>query len=122
MEKMMKLNSFLKTFDAKNIAGRAGRFLYHYSGRVLVFKKEFTEIINGKDDEIKHKNYDKNSSKDEIDYFITEDKYLDINDINIKNEIEIQRQERGIPLEIIQPKFLDRLAFEYSQYILFRIA
>ena len=97
-----KGNKPLKKFDAKNIAGRAGRFLYHYSGRVLVFKKEFTEIINGKDDEIKHKNYDKNSSKDEIDYFITEDKYLDINDINIKNEIEIQRQERGIPLEIIQ--------------------
>ncbi|MFP3398361.1 helicase-related protein, partial [Brevibacterium sp. SIMBA_078] len=31
----------LKTFDAKNIAGRAGRFLHHYSGRVLIFDKKF---------------------------------------------------------------------------------
>ncbi|MGE4444792.1 MAG: helicase-related protein [Candidatus Altimarinota bacterium] len=92
----------LKTFDAKNIAGRAGRFLYHYSGRVLIYEKEFSKIINGKDDEIKHKNYDENSSKNEIDYFITENEYLDIKDIDRKNEIEIMRKERGIPLEIIQ--------------------
>ncbi|EGQ8355169.1 hypothetical protein GT919_24925, partial [Vibrio parahaemolyticus] len=31
-----KGNKILKKFDAKNIAGRAGRFLHHYSGRVLV--------------------------------------------------------------------------------------
>lgn len=92
----------LKTFDAKNIAGRAGRFLYHYSGRVLIYEKEFSKIINGKDDEIKHKNYDENSSKNEIDYFITENDYLDIKDIDRKNEIEVMRKERGIPLEIIQ--------------------
>lgn len=92
----------LKTFDAKNIAGRAGRFLHHYSGRVLIFNKEFKEIIEGKDDEIKHKNYDENSPKNEIDYFITSNEYLDTKDINKKNEIEILRKERGIPLDIIQ--------------------
>jgi len=97
-----KGNKPLKTFDAKNIAGRAGRFLYHYSGRVLVCDKKFTEIINGNNDEIKHKNYDENSIKDEIDYFITEDKYLNDLDIYRKKEIELLIQERGIPFNIIQ--------------------
>ena len=34
----------LKKFDAQNIAGRAGRFLHHYKGRVLVLQNKFTEI------------------------------------------------------------------------------
>ncbi len=96
-----KGNKPLKTFDAKNIAGRAGRFLYHYSGRVLIINKEFKEIIDASDDEIKHKNYDENSIKDEIDYFITDEEFLN-NEDNLKKEnIKEKQRNRNIPDEIM---------------------
>lgn len=91
----------LKTFDAKNIAGRAGRFLHHYSGRVLIIDKEFQKIIDGTDSEITHKNFDPLSIKDEIDYFITDEKYLSHNDIARRQEIVGQQHARNIPDEIM---------------------
>jgi len=121
-----KGNKPLKTFDAKNIAGRAGRFLYHYSGRVLIYDKKFTEIIEGNDDEIKHKNYDETSLKDEIDYFITDDKYLNDVDIDKRKEIELLLEEREIPSDIVQAykvisyrdkiKIYDRIIELFSKY------
>jgi len=96
-----KGNKALKTFDAKNIAGRAGRFLYHYSGRVLILEKKFQEILNSNDDEIKHKNYDKEIPKDEIDYFITNDEFLDKNDKLKKEEVIRLYKEKNIPDNIM---------------------
>ncbi|HUH41636.1 MAG TPA: helicase-related protein [Sulfurimonas sp.] len=96
-----KGNKPLKTFDAKNIAGRAGRFLYHYSGRVLILKKEFQEILNGVDDEIKHKNYDKDISKNEIDYFITDKEFLNDEDNFKKEKVKQKQKDRNIPDEIM---------------------
>lgn len=96
-----KGNKPLKTFDAKNIAGRAGRFLYHYSGRVLMIKKEFDDVLNGSDDEIRHKNYDKNSLKDEIDYFITDDEFLSNEDNKKKENIKEEHKRRNIPNDIM---------------------
>ena len=91
----------LKTFDAKNIAGRAGRFLYHYSGRVLILNKNFKEILDGSEDEIKHKNYDENSIKNEIDYFITDKEFLN-NEDNLKKEnIKQKQKQRNIPDNIM---------------------
>jgi len=91
----------LKTFDAKNIAGRAGRFLHHYSGRVLIFDKKFQEIIEGSDNEIKHKNFDPLAMKNEIDYFITEEIFLSKEDIFNRKRIVEKQMERGIPDEIM---------------------
>lgn len=91
----------LKTFDAKNIAGRAGRFLHHFSGRVLIFDKKFQKIINGRDNEIKHKNFDPSSNKDEIDYFITDDVFLTEDDIEKRKHILKLQAERKIPDEIM---------------------
>jgi len=96
-----KGNKPLKTFDAKNIAGRAGRFLYHYSGRVLIINKEFKEIIDDSDDEIKHKNYDESSIKDEIDYFITDEEFLNSEDNLKKENIKEKQRDRNIPDEIM---------------------
>lgn len=90
----------LKKFDAKNIEGRAGRFMHHYSGNVLIIDKKFDEIINSDDIGIKHKNYDENSPKDEVDYFITDDKYLSSNNISSKIDILNQIVQRQIPIEI----------------------
>ena len=90
----------LKKFDAKNIEGRAGRFMHHYSGNVLIIDKKFDEIINSEDIGIKHKNYDKDSRKDEIDYFITDDEYLNSDNISSKIDILNQIAQRQIPIEI----------------------
>lgn len=96
-----KGNKILKKFDAKNVAGRAGRFLHHYSGRVLVLDKKFNEIINGDDDEIKHKNFDQNSNKNEIDYFITDESFLNDSDKLNRDAILLELEKRGIPDNII---------------------
>lgn len=92
----------LKRFDAKNIAGRAGRFLQHYSGRVIILRNDFSSIINSTDNDcIKHKNYDINSPKDEIDLFYTKDQYLQDDDKNHKREVLLKQQQLNIPDNII---------------------
>ncbi len=95
-----KGNKPLKKFDAKNIAGRAGRFLYHYNGRVIVLKNSFMEAINSEPEGIKHKNYDINSPKEEVDLFYTEEEYLSEEDKTKIIDINQLQQERGIPDEI----------------------
>jgi len=87
----------LKKFDAKNIAGRAGRFLYHYSGRVIVLKNGFMDAINKDAEGIKHKNYDIDSPKDEIDLYYTKDEYLKQSDKSKKRDIYKMQRDRNIP-------------------------
>lgn len=92
-----KGNKNLKKFDAKNIAGRAGRFLYHYSGRVLILQNDFMSAINAEADGIKHKNYDLNSPKDEIDLYYTPDDYLTPDNKIKLTEIAREQGIREIP-------------------------
>mgnify|MGYP000515560876 CR=1 FL=1 len=87
----------LKKFDAKNIAGRAGRFGYHYSGRVIVLKNDFMTTIDSQADGIKHKNYDSESPKDEIDLFYSEDIFLNQNDKVKKKNILAEQIKRNLP-------------------------
>jgi len=90
----------LKKFDAKNIAGRAGRFLYHYSGRVIVLQNDFMKAIEAEPEGIKHKNYDLQAPKDEIDLFYSSDEYLSESDKTRKLNIKVEQDKRGIPDEI----------------------
>ncbi len=90
----------LKQFDAKNIAGRAGRFGQHYLGRVVDLDNDFQEIINGDQENIEHKNYDVDSLKTDIDYQITKDKYLSEQDKQQRDFIQEQIDKLGIPLEV----------------------
>jgi replicative superfamily II helicase len=90
----------LKKFDAKNIAGRAGRFLYHYSGRVIVLQNDFMKAIESEPEGIKHKNYDLESPKDEIDLFYSKDEFLSQADQDRKTDIKAEQEKRGIPDEI----------------------
>ena len=87
----------LKRFDAKNIAGRAGRFLQHYTGRVLVLQNKFMKAIESDPEGIKHKNYDPNSQKDEIDLFYTDPKYLNEKDEERIESIRTKQSDRAIP-------------------------
>lgn len=95
-----KGNKPLKKFDAKNIAGRAGRFLYHYNGRVIVLKNNFMQAINSEPEGIKHKNYDLDAPKEEVDLFYTEDEYLTDEDKAKIIDINQLQEDRGIPDEI----------------------
>lgn len=92
-----KGNKELKKFDAMNIAGRAGRFLFHYSGRVIVLKNDFMKAINSEAEGIKHKNYDLESPKDEIDLYYTTDEFLNSEDKLRIQSIKEQQDEREIP-------------------------
>lgn len=91
----------LKKFDAKNIEGRAGRFLQHYSGQVFILQNKFSDIINGGDECIKHKNYDSESPKQEIDLYYTQDQYLKPENIIRRGEIDAIQAQYGIPEEIM---------------------
>jgi replicative superfamily II helicase len=90
----------LKKFDAKNIAGRAGRFLYHYLGRVIVLQNDFMKAIESEPEGIKHKNYDLQAPKDEIDLFYSKDEFLSQTDQIRKLNIKAEQEKRGIPDEI----------------------
>ena len=90
----------LKQFDAKNIAGRAGRFGQHYLGRVVDLNNDFQEIADGSQENIAHKNYDKDSPKTDIDYQITKEKYLSEQDKKEKDFIQKQIDKLGIPPEV----------------------
>ena len=97
-----KGNKLLQPFDAKNIIGRAGRFLRHYSGRVFYLNKEFSDILNSKSDIIKHKNYDKDSIKGDVDIDITGPEYLTDQEKEKKENIKKLQESLNIPEDIMQ--------------------
>ena len=91
----------LKHFDAQNIAGRAGRFTKHYKGNVIILSRKFEEILKEEGEIIKHKNYD-DVEKNEIDYYMTKDKYLSKKDKDNKIKLEQEQHKRNIPDSIIK--------------------
>lgn len=91
----------LLVFDAKNIAGRAGRFMVHYKGRVISLDKEFIERINEKGIQIEHKNFQLDPNRKEVDDEMTPREFLDDRSIQRLNEIRNLQLNRGIPDDII---------------------
>lgn len=91
----------LLAFDAKNIAGRAGRFMEHYKGRVISLDKEFLNVINQTGNQIEHTNYQKSDNRKEIDDEMTPPQFLDDRSKQRLEEIKALQIERGIPDEII---------------------
>lgn len=91
----------LLPFDAKNIAGRAGRFMEHYSGRVITLDSSFIETVNDDGQEIEHKNYEVNKNFKEVDFDMTDSKYLDDRQKSQILELNKLQLERGIPDDII---------------------
>lgn len=87
----------LKKFDAQNISGRAGRFLQHYKGRVIVLNNHFMKILSGDGEIIKHKNYDKVCDKDDVDVFFTKREYLTTKDRAKKLSMIKEQRKRNLP-------------------------
>jgi hypothetical protein len=91
----------LLTFDAKNIAGRAGRFMEHYKGRVISLDKEFIDRIEEIGNQIEHKNYQNSTDRKEIDDEMTPFEFLDDRSKLRLEEIRILQNQKGIPENII---------------------
>lgn len=91
----------LLKFDAKNIAGRAGRFMEHYVGRVITLDNEFLEVIEQEGKPIEHKNYDKETSKNEVEYEMTKSEFLDDRTKKQIEKLRKEQEELGIPDFII---------------------
>ncbi|MEK3812986.1 helicase-related protein [Bacillus sp. FSL R7-0685] len=105
-----KGNKNLKKFDAKNIAGRAGRFGFHYSGRVIDLSNSLLNIIEKEGEALKHKNYDLSAPKEEIDLFYSNEKYLSDKETTKKREIITEQRKRNIPDFIMnQYKVISRM-------------
>lgn len=91
----------LKQFDAKNIAGRAGRFGKHYSGRIIDISSGFVDIIKSDNEKLKHKNYDVNSQKSDVDYQITKDEFLSPTERREKQRLQRKAEEIELPDTIL---------------------
>lgn len=91
----------LKTFDAKNIEERAGRFFYHYSGRIFILDEEFKTIVDSNDEPLKHKFFDTNIQKQPVDFPYVDDAILTDAESTRKRHIEQILQSNAIPSQII---------------------
>lgn len=91
----------LKKFDAQNIAGRAGRFICHYKGRVVAIDNNFEQIIQDDGDVIRNIEYDKNIPKNEIDILSAPEKYLSDSEKKTKKELLEEAHSLGLTDDII---------------------
>lgn len=92
-----KGNKLLKKFDAQNIEGRAGRFLNHYSGRIFIIDKKFSDILEKEDDTINHKYFDKNIDKGAVEVDFVKEPFLNIRDISLKKKNTDYRKMNQLP-------------------------
>ena len=97
----MKGTKILKRFDAQNIAGRAGRFNSHYSGRVIAIDNNFLSMLTEDGECLTHRGYDITSQKSDVDLEISHKDYLSSDEKLRKAEIARIVAESGLPEEII---------------------
>lgn len=97
-----KGNKALKPFDAKNIVGRAGRFMFHYSGRIIILDRDFDKIVSEDSQIIQHKNYDKQQPKTDVELALVDERFLNDRDKREKNLIEDSMFDSGISPEIFE--------------------
>lgn len=92
----------LKTFDAKNIVGRAGRFIHHYVGRVFVIDDKFKQIIDSEEQLLRHKFFDADIPKSLVDYPYVEGQYLSPEDVDKKQRLEELIRAVDIPDAVME--------------------
>ena len=92
----MKGTKFLKHFDAQNIAGRAGRFNSHYSGRVIAVDNKFMTMLLEEGECLTHRGYDITSRKTDVDLEISHKDYLTSEEKSRKADIAQMVSESGL--------------------------
>ena len=91
----------LKPFDAKNIEGRAGRFIHHYIGRVFILDNDFKTIVDSRDEFLRHKFFDSNIKKQPVDFPYVNDTYLSVEELTKKRWVDSIVQANSIPEGVI---------------------
>jgi len=87
----------LSGFDYKNIKGRAGRFLHHFTGRVI----NLVEVPENEKEEISFYYFDSNElGTNEIIRINKED--LSIEQLNERNHIESELRKIQIPIDLVR--------------------
>lgn len=110
-----KGNKTLKKFDAQNIEGRAGRFLSHYSGRVFILDSDFCKVLQGEENTINHRHFDKNINKGAIEVDLVKDQFLNIEDRRQKERNAAFRNNIQIP-ELLDLSF-KTISIEDKYYV-----
>jgi len=100
----------LSGFDVKNIKGRAGRFLSHFIGRVIVFKKLNKEEEKGT---IEFSYYDNQSLTPEETIQVDKNDLFNDN-LYIRNNIESKLSSWNIPLELLKKNKFIPIQNQYS--------
>ena len=86
----MKGSKLLKKFDAMNIEGRAGRFLKHYLGRVIVLEDKFNDVMNLPNENLHHKYYDVAAIKNDVDLlFVNDRRFMNDHDAARRRELDV---------------------------------
>lgn len=91
----------LKPFDAKNIEGRAGRFIHHYMGRVFIMDNEFKSIVDSDDDILRHKFFDNSIKKQTVDFPYVDERILSEDELAQKRRIDNLIVLQGVPQDVI---------------------
>ncbi|EXG77679.1 superfamily II helicase [Xylanibacter oryzae DSM 17970] len=97
----MKGTKDLKKFDAQNIEGRAGRFMSHYSGNVIILDSNFKKIIESDSEKLEHLYFRKDVEHTSIDFPYTENKYLSDKEKDIYISTRQKQNRLGIPDDIM---------------------
>lgn len=110
----------LKKFDAKNIEGRAGRFLQHYRGRVFILDRKFNDIMEQPDETLHHKYYDRLARKNDVDLMFVEDRRF-MNHYDVQRKIEIAHLLHKIPLHELILNSYTTIPIEDKQALYFSL-
>ena len=97
-----KGNKELKAFDAKNIEGRAGRFIHHFVGRIFILDEDFKRIVDQEEDILRHKFFDSSLPKNSVDYPYIDDDILSPTEKAQKKHINKLVEESAMPEIIIK--------------------
>ncbi len=87
----------LKKFDAQNIEGRAGRFMKHYQGRVFILDRDFSKCIESEDEPLRHKQFEVEEHKEDVDILMMEPQYLTVDQTERKHRLDEMRARRLMP-------------------------
>ena len=71
--------------------------MYHYQGRVFILEKAFADCMNEEGEFLRHKFFDKEADKSDVDIVLSDSEYLLDNQKIRKEELQFIKAESGLP-------------------------